>query len=322
MITATALAHPNIAFVKYWGNRDQHLRIPANSSLSMNLDSLYTRTTVSFDPVLPADSLAINGQEQSGPALQRASTFLSLVRRRAKFEVFARVESSNNFPTGAGIASSASAFAALSLSASAAAGLSLTEQELSRLARRGSGSASRSVPGGFVEWRAGEDDESSYAFSIAPADHWDLVDCIAVISQAEKTVGSTEGHALAASSPLQRARIQGSENRLERCREAIARQDFPVFSEVVELESNLMHAVMMTSRPVLLYWQPVTLAVMHAIQAWRGEGIPVCYTVDAGPNVHAICLGAHAQEVESRLRQIPGVTEVLVSHPGGPARLL
>lgn len=322
MITAIALAHPNIAFVKYWGNRDQHLRIPANSSLSMNLDGLSTRTGVTFDPSLSADSLSINGQEQTGAALQRVSSFLSIVRRQARLDFFARIESANDFPTGAGIASSASAFAALSLAASTAAGLSLNESELSRLARRGSGSACRSVPDGFVEWQAGEDNDSSYAYSIASSNHWNLVDCIAVVSHVHKPTSSTEGHDLASSSPLQKARIQGSENRLERCREAILQRDFPAFAEMVELESNLMHAVMITSRPALLYWQPATLQILHAVHAWREEGLPVCYTIDAGPNVHAICLSPSAEVVAERLRQLPGVEEVLVSRPGGPARLV
>ncbi len=319
---ATAIAHPNIAFVKYWGNSDHYLRIPANSSLSMNLDGLYSRTSVSFDASLSADQLSLNGQPVTGPALQRVSAFLTIVRRMARLDLYARVESTNNFPTGAGIASSASAFAALSLAAAEAAGLDLSEAELSRLARRGSGSACRSVPEGFVIWFAGEDDVSSYAASFAPADHWDLTDCIAVVSRTHKPTGSTEGHALADTSPLQKARLSGARERILRCRQAILDRDFTAFAEVTELESNLMHAVMITSNPALLYWQAGTLEIVHAILAWRLEGIPVCYTIDAGPNVHAICLSSHAEEVESRLRQLPGVQDVITARPGGPARLI
>jgi len=167
MTTATAQAFPNIAFIKYWGNRDAHFRIPSNASISMNLGGLETRTQVTFDPALKNDQLTLNGKPQSGKSLERVSAVLDLVRQMAALQRFARVESNNNFPTGVGIASSASAFAALSLAASAAAGLALSEAELSRLARRGSGSACRSVPGGFVEWQAGEDDLTSYASSIA-----------------------------------------------------------------------------------------------------------------------------------------------------------
>lgn len=321
-LSATAIAHPNIAFIKYWGNEDGHLRIPSNSSLSMNLGALLTRTTVTFDPELRADTLNIADEAVGGPALHRVSGFLSNVRRMARIDDFAAVRSENSFPTGAGIASSASAFAALSLAASAAAGLSLSETELSRLARRGSGSACRSVPGGFVEWQAGEDDLSSYAFSVAPADHWNLVDCIAIVSRMHKTTGSTEGHTLADTSPLQKARVRGAPDRLERCRQAILDRDFARLAEVVELDCNLMHAVMMTSHPPLLYWQPATLEIMHAINRWRADGLAVCYTIDAGPNVHAICTSESAAQVEAGLRGLPGVEEVITSRPGGPARLV
>jgi diphosphomevalonate decarboxylase len=320
--SATALANPNIAFIKYWGNRDPILRIPANGSISMNLEGLETRTTVTFDAGLRQDQLTLNGQTADEEGRRRVSNFLDRVRAMAGSDLCAQVESQNNFPTGAGIASSASAFAALSLAASAAAGLQLSEQERSRLARCGSGSACRSVPGGFVEWQAGTDDESSYAYSLAPAGHWDLVDCVAVVSQAHKPTGSTQGHALTESSPLQAARVAGAAGRLEACREAIRQRDFAALAAVAELDCNLMHAVMMTSQPPLLYWQPATLAVLHAVQEWRAGGLQVFYTIDAGPNVHVLCPAEVSPEVTGRLRQIEGVKEVLSAHPGGPACLV
>ncbi|RME08403.1 MAG: diphosphomevalonate decarboxylase [Anaerolineae bacterium] len=319
--TATAVACSNIAFIKYWGNRDAALRLPANGSLSMNLDSLTTRTTVRFDPRLEADVLILNGESAAEEARRRVSDFLEIVRRMAGMPTKARVESENNFPMGAGIASSASAFAALSLAASAAAGLLLDEAALSRLARRGSGSACRSVPGGFVEWQAGQGDEDSYARSIAPPEHWPLTDCVAIISRAHKQTGSSAGHALADTSPLHPARLRQADENLRRCRQAILRRDFEALAAVTELDCHLMHAVMMTSSPPLLYWQPGTLAVMQAVRAWRKEGLPVLYTIDAGANVHVICERAAEQQVAQRLRQIPQVRDVLVAHPGGAARL-
>jgi diphosphomevalonate decarboxylase len=322
MSTATALAHPNIAFIKYWGNRDPLLRIPANGSISMNLDGLETRTTVVFDASLAQDRLTLNGQPASEDARQRVSRLLDRVRLMAGIDLYAQVESRNNFPTGAGIASSASAFATLSLAASTAAGLQLSEREFTRLARTGSGSACRSVPGGFVEWQAGTDDESSYAFSLAPADHWDLVDNVAVVSRAHKPTGSTQGHALAQGSPLQATRVASADERLEICRNAIRQRDFASLAAVTELDCNLMHAVMMTSQPPLLYWQPATLAIIHAVQGWRASGLPVFYTIDAGPNVHVFCPADAGPEVAKRLAQIEGVKEVLSAHPGGPAQLL
>jgi diphosphomevalonate decarboxylase len=232
------------------------------------------------------------------------------------------VESRNNFPSGAGLASSASGFAALALAASAAAGLQLSEAELSRLARLGSGSACRSVPGGFVEWVLGEDDRSSYAHSIAPADHWDLRDVVALIDVEHKAVGSTEGHAVADTSPLQAARVATAPDRLVQARSAVLARDFAALAGVVELDSLMMHAVMITSSPVLMYWQPATIAVMHAVRQWRANGLAACATIDAGPNVHVICTAEAADEVALRLRVVPGVRQVLTARVGGPARLI
>src|SRR5512147_172121 len=235
MTTATAQASPNIAFIKYWGNRDNTLRIPMNSSISMNLDGLTTRTTVSFQPSLAFDELIINGHEVTGAGLDRVSYILDIVRDMAKIPDHAEIMTENNFPAGAGIASSASAFAALALAGSKAAGLSLSEPELSRLARRGSGSASRSIPGGFVEWQAGTDDDDSFAFSIAGPGHWDLVDCVAIVSASHKKTGSTEGHSIAPTSPLQAARVADAPRRLDLCRKAILNCDFDSFASIVEL---------------------------------------------------------------------------------------
>jgi len=320
--TATAQAHPNIAFIKYWGNRDDALRLPANGSISMNLEGLFTRTSVSFQPSLALDEFVLNGREMTGHALERVSAMLDLVRGKASSTLRAEVVSENNFPTGAGIASSAAAFAALALSASKAAGLDLPEPELSRLARRGSGSACRSIPGGFVEWQAGTGDEDSFAFSIAAPDHWALADCIAVVSAEHKPTGSTEGHALADTGPLQAARVADVPRRLDICREAILKRDFHLLAEIIEQDSNLMHAVMMTSNPALFYWEPETLAVMEAVRSWRKDGLQAAYTIDAGSNVHVICPQVELDNVRDRLSAVPGVTSVLTAKVGSAARIL
>jgi diphosphomevalonate decarboxylase len=322
MTTATAQASPNIAFIKYWGNRDNALRIPMNGSISMNLDGLFTRTTVSFQPSLPFDELIINGHEIAGAGRDRVSYILDIIRKMANIHDSAEVMTENNFPSGAGIASSASAFAALALAGSKAAGLDLSEKDLSRLARCGSGSASRSIPGGFVEWQAGETDEDSFAYSIADINHWDLVDCVAIVSASHKKTGSTEGHSIAPTSPLQAARVADAPRRLEICRNAILSCDFDAFASIVELDSDMMHSVMMTSTPALHYWKPASLEVMNKVRAWRAEGLPVCYTMDAGPNVHVMCLEAEAHIVDKKLREINGVEDVLVARVGGPAKIV
>ncbi len=320
--TATAIAHPNIAFIKYWGNRDAALRIPLNGSISMNLAGLETRTTVRFDESLSSDRFFLNGQALAGKPLQRVSTFLDEIRRLANQPQFAQVESKNNFPLGAGIASSASAFAALALAGSQAAGLELTEKDLSRLARLGSGSAARSVPGGYVEWQAGYSDADSFAYSIAGPEYWNLVDLIAIVDPLEKVTGSSEGHDLAATSPLNPLRQSGVNERLAICREAILKRDFAAFAEVVEEDSNWTHAVMRTSDPPLYYWRPETEVILWQVLAWRKAGHAICATVDAGPNVHIMALENEIAWLKAELAQIQGIKDLILARPGSGAVLV
>ena len=321
MIT-TSLAHPNIAFIKYWGNRDQDLRLPANGSISMNLAALETRTSLEIRDDLSADSLFINDKQQSGSALQRVQAFLDILRGMSNTKQFAEVRSHNNFPTSAGMASSAAAFAALAAAGAAAYGLDLSERELSRLSRRGSGSACRSIPSGFVEWLPGTSDEDSYARSIAAPDHWDLWDCVAVVESGPKETGSSQGHKLASSSPLQTARVADAPRRLDICRQAIQRKDFEQLADIIELDSDMMHAVMMTSNPPLMYWEPASLRLMKEIRHLRKQGLSVAYTLDAGPNVHAICTAESLPKVEEYLSVLPQVQQILTSPVGPGVKML
>ena len=318
----TAVAHPNIAFIKYWGNRNAALRIPLNGSISMNLAGLETRTSVRFDESLSADHFVLNGQAQAGKPLERVSAFMDVIRRLAGLSRFAQVVSENNFPLGAGIASSASAFAALALAGSQAAGLELSEKDLSRLARLGSGSAARSVPAGFVEWQAGNTDGDSFAYSIAGPEYWNLVDVIAIVDPLEKATGSSEGHNLAAMSPLNKLRQAGVNERLAICREAILHQDFAAFAEVVEADSNWMHAVMRTSNPPLYYWRPLTEVILWQVVEWRKAGHAVCATVDAGPNVHVLVLETEAVWLKAELSQLQRVKDLILTKPGSGAFLV
>jgi len=318
---AKAWASPNLAFIKYWGNRDDLLRLPMNGSISMNLAGLTTTTEVEWQDSLSADSLILNDTPQTGEPLRRVVAHLNALRQRLGITGHAHVISANNFPTGTGIASSASAFAALTMAAVSAAGISLSERELTTLARLGSGSASRSIPSGFVQWVAGETHEDSYAETVAPPEYWDLVDVIAIVSSTHKAVGSSEGHPSAKTSDLQTARVAGAAARLEICKEALLTRNFAAFAEVVELDSNLMHAVMMTSKPSLFYWFPMSLEIMHAVRLWRAEGLQVCYTLDAGPNVHCICIKSDADEVRDRLSALSGSLTIRVAPVGKGVQL-
>jgi diphosphomevalonate decarboxylase len=318
---ATAVAHPNIAFIKYWGKANERLNLPANPSLSMNLAGLMTVTTAEFRPGLPGDMVTIDGLPASDQALTRVTEHLDRVRAMAGIGERAMVVSRNDFPAGTGLASSASGFAALSLAATQAAGLRLDEASLSRLARPGSGSACRSVPAGFALWE-GDSDGTSYARQVAPPEHWDLQDLIAIVSHHHKATSSYDGHGLASSSPFHAARLAAVDGLLATVVAGIGRRSLAAIGPAMEADALAMHGVMMTSSPALLYWQPATMTVLQAVHGWRREGLEVFFTIDAGPNVHCLCEGADADLVEARLRDLPGVEEVLRSSPGGGVRLV
>lgn len=319
---ATATAPSNIAFIKYWGNLDRASRLAFNDSLSMNLDAARSTTQVTFEPDLSGDVITIDGQPISGQSATRVSAHLDRVRALAGATTFARVSSSNTFPMGTGIASSASAFAALTLAACTALGLDLATRELSALARLGSGSAARSIPDGFVAWRAGPTDQLSYAETVASPDHWELRDLVAIVDRRHKAVGSTDGHAAALRSPLFAARLANLSKRADVIADALARRDLELFGEALEAEALELHAVAMTGSPSLLYWSPATVALLHAVRTWRGAGIPVYATLDAGPNVHLICEAPDAERLLVELDSLDYVEQVITNRPAVGARVV
>lgn len=319
---ATAIAGSNIALIKYWGNRNDPLRLPHNNSISLTLDRATTTTTIEFVAGQKQDQVIVNGQAMIGPARERASQHVGRLRELAGVDRAARIVSENNFPMASGIASSASAFAALTVAAAGALGLSLSPAELSAMARLGSGSASRSILGGYVEWRAADRHEDSYAVPLAGPDHWQVLDVIVVLSTGEKAVKSTAGHPTAASSPLYQARLAHVAAQLPRLRAAIRERDFSALGQIAEWDALSMHAIMMTSQPPLLYWAPETLALLHEVPRWREAGIETYFTIDAGPNVHLLTLPEHLEPLTERLQALPGVQRLIVCGPGEGARLL
>ena len=318
---ATAQSNPNIAFVKYWGGRDAALNLPLNDSISMNLSDATTVTTVEWGD-FAVDTLAIDDQPATAAQTARVSRHLDHLRKLAGVNLRARVVSRNSFPMGTGMASSAAGFAALTVAGCAALGLDLAERELSALARLGSGSACRSVPGGFTRWHAGHDHASSYAETVAPPDHWDLRDVLAVVSTEHKAVGSAEGHTLAHTSPFLEARLADLPRRLARVQEALLARDLATLGEELEAEAIALHVLAMTSRPPLLYWAPATIEIMRLCPIWRAEGLPAYFTLDAGPNVHLICEAATAPALKERLQALASAQRVLVNGPAGPTHLI
>lgn len=325
---ATAVAPANIAFVKYWGVLDAAQTLPYNESISMNLDRCLTTTTVEFDPQLSADEVALtlHGQPErraEGRPFERVVAQLDRVRAQAGVQTRARVRSANNFPSDAGIASSAAAFAALTLASVAALGLELSEQQLSVLTRRsGSGSACRSIPTGFVHWRNDGTDSGSYAVSVAPPDAWALADVVAVVDPGVKSVTSADNHRLVTTSPYFNVRLQELSGRVEQTLAAIRDHDLGLLGTVCEADAVSMHVVAMTAQPPTFYWNAGTLAVIHALHRWRKEGLFGYFTIDAGPNVHVICAQQDAAEIERRLQALPEVQFTIANGPGPGARLV
>jgi len=322
VLRATASACSNIAFIKYWGKQDFDLNVPLNDSVSMNLSAAVTTTTVEWDQSLSQDELYLDGERILDSRGVRVSRFLDRIREQW-YRMPARVASVNSFPAGTGVASSASGFAALATAAIGAFDEGFPDElEMTRWARRGSGSACRSIQSGFVEWTAGTSDESSLSRQFCPQDHWDLCDLIVMVSRKAKAISSSDGHRLAIAHPFMKARQEVLPARILALKGALATRDFHTFGELVEHEALEVQAIMMSGRPSALYMQPETLQVIHGLRRWREEdGLPAYFTLDAGPNVHVLCEGREAEQVLSRLQDlVPGV-EVLVNRPGPGATL-
>lgn len=323
---ATAVANSNIALVKYWGKRDKKLMLPNNGSISMTLDGMNTKTTVEFDPKYEKDIVVLNDKELTeGEEYEEVVGHLNLIREMAGIQDKAKVVSVNNFPTAAGLASSASGFAALSLAGSKAAGLELDARELSILARRGSGSASRSIPAGFVEWKRGEkeDGSDSYAEQIAPPDHWDFRIVTVITSKGEKKVKSRAGMAqTVATCPFYKVWLETVNEDLEKVRRGILEKDFTLVGETSEFNCLKMHATMITTKPSIIYWNPITMRVIHSVLEWRDSGLECYFTIDAGPQVKILCMEKDVEEVKNRLKEIGCIEDVIVCRPGGGARLV
>jgi diphosphomevalonate decarboxylase len=322
-VTVTAPA--NIAFIKYWGAVDLERAIPHHPSISMTLTECCSRSTVEHRDGGAHEIYLVqeDGTQEAatGSFHQRAADHLDRMLQWAGRSGSFRVETRNSFPASAGMASSASGFAALTLGAAAALGRELSGRESSILARRsGSGSASRSVFGGYVEWPAAGSGEDCYAEVLAPAEHWALADVVALVETGPKEVSSLDGHRRATTSPHFARRRELIPERLERTRRGIRERDLASLGEVIEEDAIELHLIAMSSRPAIFYWKPATLAVLEAVHQLRREGCLAYATMDAGANVHVICEVAQSASVAAALRAVPGVHAVIEDRVGpGPS---
>jgi diphosphomevalonate decarboxylase len=322
-------APPNIALVKYWGVRDPALALPYNSSISVTLDQLRSRTSVRFDPELEEDRVVLNGRPATGGPRDGVVRFLDRVRSLAGTVERADVRSANNFPTASGLASSASGFAALAGAATAAAGLSLSDRELSRLARFGSGSACRSIFGGFVEWRAGSrpDGRDCFALSLHDPGHWpELVDLVLLVRGAPvKEVRSADAmQATVRTSEYFAERQRELPVRIRRIRAAIGSRSSDRLFPLVMEECDSFRTVCETTHPALDYLTSTSRAILAEVRdVNRSAGRPVAaYTHDAGAHVHVFTLKRHVGRLRDRLRRLDGVERTLVVRPGPGGRIV
>ncbi|MBI4137074.1 diphosphomevalonate decarboxylase [Candidatus Roizmanbacteria bacterium] len=318
---ATATAPSNIAFIKYWGKKDEELRLPENGSISMNLSDMTTTTTVEFDQKYAEDEIIINNERESNDQ-NRAIFHLDRVRKMAGIPQKAKVVTHTNFPRGTGLSSSASGFAALSLAASNAASLHLSEKDLSILARQGSGSACRSIPDGFVEWVDGDTSESSYAYSLYPPDYWHIIDIVVVVSTGKKDVSTSEGQKLVNTSPFYGIRKSHMDNKITQCKHILRKKDFTQLGELVESEALEMHAIMLTSSPSLIYWTPGTLEIMKLVKKWRTEGLECYFTINTGQDIHVLVQEKDVIILNEKLEKIEYIKQIIVNHSSVGARLI
>ena len=319
---ATAKAPANIAFIKYWGKTDDKLRLPLNDSISMNMSAAYTITTVEFSKQFKKDSVTLLGGEFSEAETARVIKGLDLIRKRAGSTQKATVITKNTFPKGAGSAASASGFAALTVAGFAALGVTLPEKELTIFARMGSGSACRSIPDGFVIWEKGDSSETSFAWSFYPPTHWDIRDILVIVDSHMKKVSTTEGMETVATSPRLAVRLRAIPRRMKEIQQAIAGRNFSRFGEITEEDCLGMHMVMQTQTPPLFYWNDTTKIIMDAVRSWRKHGLPVYFTIDAGPNVHLLCEGKDEEQVLAAVKTISGVEATIVNKPAVGTRII
>ncbi|WP_053037863.1 diphosphomevalonate decarboxylase [Staphylococcus haemolyticus] len=310
-----ARAHTNIALIKYWGKADEALIIPMNNSLSVTLDRFYTETRVTFDETLTEDQLILNGEAVNAKESAKIQRYMEMIRKEAGISEHALIESENFVPTAAGLASSASAYAALAGACNEALQLGLSDKDLSRLARRGSGSASRSIYGGFAEWEKGNDDETSFAHRVE-ADGWEneLAMFFVVINNKSKKVSSRSGMSLTRdTSRFYQYWLDNVEPDLKETKEAIAQKDFKRMGEVIEANGLRMHATNLGAQPPFTYLVPESYDAMRIVHECREAGLPCYFTMDAGPNVKVLIEKKNQQAIVDKFLQEFDQSQIITS---------
>lgn len=311
-----AWAPANLALVKYWGKRDAVLNLPATSSLSATLKALGSRAEVA-----PADADLLDVQGNPAPALRVIAEARALSGCRESLRISVR----NTVPTGAGLASSASSMAALALALARALGFEDRPDEVARLARLGSGSAVRSLGGGYVRWDAGSssDGRDCRAERVFPADHLPLSVRVAVTAAGPKAIPSGEAmERCRLTSPAYASFVRDNPTALMEALSALAAKDLPRLGRVAEDQSMRLHEVLALSDPPIDLLVPASHAVRDVVRRLRDRGVPCYFTIDAGPSVAVFVPDTHAEAVGLALAAIPGVLQVLEDRVGADGATL
>lgn len=321
---ATAIAHSNIALVKYWGKRDEKLILPQNSSISMTLDELFTTTTAEYSEEYKRNHILINEIQATEKEAIRINSHLELIKSIKNYNGFFKISTKNNFPKKAGLASSASGSAALSLAATSALNLELSKSDLSIIARRGSGSASRSIHGGFVKWNRGEhpDGRDSLATQLGDINHWpELTMIVTVLSLKEKKVSSRAGmKQTVKTSPLYPMWLNTIEDDLKTVEQALIDKNFQKMGSTVETNALKMHSTMHTTNPPIIYWEADSLLLMKKIISLREDSnIPCYFTMDAGPQVKILTLDKYVDEILENIQKKKRLEKYYICHTGKAA---
>ena len=325
VMKSSAIAHSNIALIKYWGKWNKtspELNIPLNDNVSMTKyglsenTHLQTHTTIEFSEDFRENKAILNNNILKGRDLERILKIIKPLKKLKKIDYNFKMISFNDFPTQAGLASSAAGFAALTIATAKALSLDLTREELSTFARLGSGSAARSIHGGFVYWHRGSSHETSYAEQICGPNDFDINAIIAIIDKGKKDVTSDVGHESSKTSIFNTVQVKKSHEQAEEIKKAILDDDFKKVGMIAEKNCIYMHAVMMTSEPALFYWNPLTLKIIKKVlQIRKSEKLDCFFTIDAGPNVHCLCRPEIIEYVQNMLGNIEGIEESILVKP-------
>ncbi len=311
---ASAVAHPIQGLIKYHGLADPVLRLPFHDSISVCTAPLSTHTTLEFGES-PQDAATIDGRDVNARDMERIRAVVDAVRARASIHDPFRMASVNDFLSNIGMGASASGFAALAVAAAHAAGLALSPEEISRFARRGAGSATRSVTGGFSKWKMGLTDEDSYAVQLAGED-LRMAMIVALVPAFKQT---DDAHREAPTSPFFHARLAEMPRLIAEMELAIRKRDIGAICALAERDTLMLHGITMTGASELVLWQPDTLRVILAVRQMREAGIPAFFSIDTGATVYVNTVPDRSEEVRQRVENLGFRTIPCVV--GGPAEV-